>query len=212
MFEFSIQRCILVEFLTFPNLSQSSDFIGRLETKHLTLSQAMFTSVLRLVSTPSSLSLCWVCQEDGPWVWKMQPRFNTLAHVCESWWSWALSTRSQLWVHRNELHINQVRCRDSSYIANLMLENVKHWRLYLLFWQDLGSADTGAAKEDEYESKLSETEFGFHHEVSSAWVVVKCSFGGHNNKAQCLLSALLSVLIKPLPLISFPCICIFYFF
>lgn len=156
---------------------------------HLSMSQHMFTSKHFTIVWSSPLYHF----PSVEFAKRMAPecgRCSTaLTHVCESWRSQALSTHSHLWVHRNELHISQVRCRDSSCIANLMLENLKHWRLYLWFLQDFGSADTGAAREDEYESKLSETEFGFHHEISSAWVVVKCYFGGHNNKAQKYTSA-----------------------
>lgn len=53
-------------------------------------------------------------------------------------------------------------------MANLMLKNSKHGRLCLLDWQEFGSADTGTAREDEQPCTLSETEFGLHHEVSSA--------------------------------------------
>lgn len=49
-----------------------------------------------------------------------------------------------------------------------MLENSKHWRLYLLVWQEFESAETGVAREDEQACKLSETEIDCHHEVASA--------------------------------------------
>lgn len=43
-------------------------------------------------------------------------------------------------------------------------------------------------------------------------VVAICSFEGHNNKAQCLLPALISVLIKPLPLFPSPVLAYFFYF
>ena len=65
MFGFSTQRCILLEFLTFSYLPQSSDFIGRLGTVCLALSQCMLTSVFSLVSISSPSSLSQVCNRDS---------------------------------------------------------------------------------------------------------------------------------------------------